>query len=255
MKRERVVVLAYHAVGTCAPSSDPHNLFVAPDRFAAQMRWLARRARVVPLAEAISARREGKTPTIAITFDDAYKNLLEHALPILERHRFQATVFLPTAYIGQSNTWDPPADCDLSIMDASGLHRWKASGMDVQSHGHSHIHMGTSSPDSVRDDIATSLQILRVQGLTEEPTYLAYPFSDGTAASDAIARSLGITRVFSIERPARDDFVHPRVAITGRDGMAAFALKTSGFYASLRHSPAVYATYRVASRVLRRRDQ
>lgn len=36
----------------------------------------------------------------SITFDDAYANLVQFALPVLERYGFRATVFAPAAYVG-----------------------------------------------------------------------------------------------------------------------------------------------------------
>ena len=67
---------------------------------------LAATRRVVPLADALDAPLPPGKPVVAITFDDGYRSVREHALPILEQHGFPATMFVPTAYVGDENRWD-----------------------------------------------------------------------------------------------------------------------------------------------------
>lgn len=95
-------ILMYHAVVE-APLAIPDWCFVSRARFAAQMAWLAEhRIAVLPLVEAVAALRAGwlTRPTVAITFDDGYRNNLTVALPVLARHRFPATIFLATDLVG-----------------------------------------------------------------------------------------------------------------------------------------------------------
>jgi peptidoglycan/xylan/chitin deacetylase (PgdA/CDA1 family) len=85
-------ILFYHRV-----SDDPDPLAVAPHRFAAQMDLLATAGyRVVDVVEAADAlrRREPVDGLLALSFDDGYRDVAEHALPALERHGFRATVFV-----------------------------------------------------------------------------------------------------------------------------------------------------------------
>ena len=42
--------------------------------------------------------------TIALTFDDGYRDLYNNALPVLKNNKFKSTVFLPTGYVGQEMT-------------------------------------------------------------------------------------------------------------------------------------------------------
>jgi len=67
------------------------------------MSWLAAQdIAVLPLVEAVEAlaTRELRAPTIAISFDDGYRNNINVALPILERYGFPATIFLTTGLVG-----------------------------------------------------------------------------------------------------------------------------------------------------------
>ena len=109
-----LTVLMYHAVIE-TPLPLPDYCFISAQEFAAQMDWLAERGiRVMPLVEAVSALEEGRLekPTVAITFDDGYRNNVEVALPTLKRHDFPATIFLTTGYTDGTKTLWP---CRLSL--------------------------------------------------------------------------------------------------------------------------------------------
>src|SRR2546429_110091 len=74
-----------------------------PDQFEEQMADLAARGfRSVRL----DRFQEGEGRTVLITFDDAYAHVSAVVTPILERHGFSATMFVPTAYLGRPNAWD-----------------------------------------------------------------------------------------------------------------------------------------------------
>ncbi|HEU4481052.1 MAG TPA: polysaccharide deacetylase family protein, partial [Actinomycetota bacterium] len=166
------VVLAYHAVGSCAPEDDPHHLFVTPTTFERHMAFLAKRKRVVTLEDALGGGPPGR---VAITFDDAYRNVAEVASPILERYGFPATVFAPTGFLDGTNTWDDPSPCDLSIASADELAALARRNVTIESHGHGHIDMASSPTADVVADLATSRGL--IQDITgRAPRYLAYPF-------------------------------------------------------------------------------
>jgi peptidoglycan/xylan/chitin deacetylase (PgdA/CDA1 family) len=71
------------------------QLAVAPERFARQLELIERsELPVVDLAAAVASEREGRA--LALTFDDGYRDLLDHAIPLLERRGWPATVFVVT---------------------------------------------------------------------------------------------------------------------------------------------------------------
>ncbi len=97
-RRRRAVVLMYHRISDVP---DFLGLCVPPALFDAQLTRLRQRARLLPLA-ALVARLADPTPLdedlAALTFDDGYRDNLDAALPILERHRAPATLFLTTGF-------------------------------------------------------------------------------------------------------------------------------------------------------------
>ena len=247
-RRDAIVV--YHAIGSI-PRSSPHwNGFVDPDRFAAQMAYLARRRKVVALDELF----EPGPTRVAITFDDAYRSALEHAVPVLRRLGLPATFFVPTKWIGQRNTWDPEGDVTRELMTAEELAELARSGFAVESHGHAHIDYARSDAPTAADDVRTSVELLAAI-VGHPPRYLAYPFGRASPAAAAEAERLGLRAAFALDRPQEvaGDFAVPRIPVVPADVRPLFALKTGGRYVGLRQSRPVRAAYDAVRPIVRRR--
>ena len=246
----RVSVLAYHAIGDCPPAHDPHGLWVSPAAFERQLTFLVEHRRVVPLDDVVAGRISSGRPAVAITFDDGYRSVLEDGLPLLERFGLPATMFVPTAFLGDRNRWDEATGRDLPIMDADELAGLPRRGMAVESHGHAHLLLEHASPSEAEPDLAQSCVILQ-ELLGQPPRHLAYPFTTGSPGAREVARRLGFDAAFSIDRRDEGPFARGRVPVTPADGARVFALKTSGWYLTLRHNPATVAAWPVAGRVAR----
>lgn len=104
--RRKAVVLMYHRVLTgeerTRTGSHP-GIVVDRETFARQMALLKRRFVVLPIDE-FARRMEGLIPfedsSCLITFDDGWSDNYTHAMPILQRDRLPAVVFLPVNFIG-----------------------------------------------------------------------------------------------------------------------------------------------------------
>lgn len=95
-------VLMYHGVANCAEIPPEINFHVRPDVFERQMRALKKRYRVITLSDLMGRLEHGRPleKTVAITFDDGYRNNATQAAPVLEKLKLPYTVFLATRYIG-----------------------------------------------------------------------------------------------------------------------------------------------------------
>jgi peptidoglycan/xylan/chitin deacetylase (PgdA/CDA1 family) len=79
--------------------------FLTVERFKRQMEYLARHFEVVHLEDAFAAdSRRSDRPLACVTFDDGFASVHEFALPILERLRIPATVYLVTDLLDSSET-------------------------------------------------------------------------------------------------------------------------------------------------------
>jgi peptidoglycan/xylan/chitin deacetylase (PgdA/CDA1 family) len=105
---ERPLILMYHRVADL--DHDPWELAVSPVLFAGHLDILRAKRNVVPLSWLADRLERGKSAphAVAITFDDGYVDMLDNAKPLMERHSCPGTVFLPPAFVGQSDGfwWD-----------------------------------------------------------------------------------------------------------------------------------------------------
>ena|SRR5579864_8454340 len=232
----RATVLAYHSVGECARSDDPNRLFVRSAAFAAQMEFLARYRRVIALKDINRMLPKGK-PAVAITFDDGYRDVLQHAVPILEDYGFPATVFVPTKYIGDRNRWDPPYRCPLEIMSVDELREAEARGLAVESHGHAHRNLAHANEGIALDDISTSIAILS-HLLGREVRYLAYPYGVSSETAQRAAAAAGLECAFTTNRLGTGPLDRARITVTPYDRLRVYRLKTAGYYCAMRYSRA-----------------
>lgn len=95
-------ILLYHRVN---PDEEPLFPSTAVRVFDAQMHYLARTFRVLPLIEIIERIQQGKRLeplTIAVTFDDGYRDNYTHAHSVLKKYRLPATVFVATDFTGSN---------------------------------------------------------------------------------------------------------------------------------------------------------
>jgi peptidoglycan/xylan/chitin deacetylase (PgdA/CDA1 family) len=97
-RRGGVHAFGYHRVGD---AGGPFFPGFPAEEFDRQCAFLARHYEVVPLVELGERLRAGDPVghLASISFDDGYRDNLEVALPILERHGLPATIFLPTRAI------------------------------------------------------------------------------------------------------------------------------------------------------------
>lgn len=105
--RGSAVVLMYHRVAEL--TFDPWRLAVSPGWFDEHMAVLRKSFRPLSLTELADATAGGEVPprAVVVTFDDGYRDVLEHAKPSLEAHGVPATVFVTSGYVdsGEEFWW------------------------------------------------------------------------------------------------------------------------------------------------------
>ncbi len=91
--RSKFGILCYHRVGV---DGVPYHSRLEPRVFESQMRYLKEHYRLVSLSRMCRELKDGSVvpPTIAITFDDGYRDLYTYAFPILCRLQIPATIYL-----------------------------------------------------------------------------------------------------------------------------------------------------------------
>lgn len=171
---ESPLLLMYH---TIAPyDEDPFEVTVSPRRFERQMRWLVRRGlQGTSVRQLLDARAGGLADRlVGLTFDDGYQDFLSYALPILRGCGFTATVFAVAGRLGGINVWDPGGPIK-PLMSGDQLREVADAGMEIGSHGFSHVRLATVSPEQLDEELVRSRTILR--DITGQPVQgFCYPY-------------------------------------------------------------------------------
>nr|MDQ6915717.1 polysaccharide deacetylase family protein [Actinomycetota bacterium] len=173
------LVLCYHAVSPVWEA----DISVAPGQLERHVGRLLRRGyRPVTFTEALTAPASGRV--LAITFDDAYRSVLELARPLLDRLGAPATVFAPTALVGRRAAWagvdvwaQTPHAAELEVMDWDELAELRDAGWEVGSHTRTHPHLTELSDAELVAELGGSRDEL-AERLGAPPASIAYPYGD-----------------------------------------------------------------------------
>jgi peptidoglycan/xylan/chitin deacetylase (PgdA/CDA1 family) len=122
------------------------------------------------------------TPLVAITFDDGFRDFYTHAFPILQQHGFSATMYLPTAFIGQSRRLFRPSTLNSQLSTDHECLTWdevrelRGKGMCFGSHTVNHPQLADLSRKEIEHELRASKSELEQQ-LGGSITSFAYPFA------------------------------------------------------------------------------
>ena len=174
-----LVVLCYHAVSEDWDAA----LSLRPGVLERQLTFLSRRGfRGVTVAEALEAP-SGRQ--VAVTFDDAYRSVLEVAKPILDRLDMRASVYVPTdwpdrdgpmSWPGIAHWVGGPHEHELACMSWDELGVLAEEGWEIGSHTCSHPRLAELATEA---EIATELQTSREvceERLGRPCRSIAYPY-------------------------------------------------------------------------------
>lgn len=247
------MILCYHSVesGWTSP------LAVPPADFEAQCAWLARTRHVVDLPEALArADRRGRLPRgmVAITFDDGLSDLHSHALPVLQRYRLPATVFLVAQTLtpeGKEVDWvDTPPDWALATLTLDQILEMQEGGVRFASHTWAHRDMPSLGEEEAVRDLRDSRELLEDK-LGRPMPYVAYPRGRHAEHVRRAAERAGYTHALSL--PVGPEFAGrfavPRVGIFQGNSLPVVRVKSSRWYLPLRTGTAYAAAMQIRKRL------
>jgi peptidoglycan/xylan/chitin deacetylase (PgdA/CDA1 family) len=236
-----LLTLCYHAVSPSWPAS----LSVTPDALERQLATLARRGyRGARFTDALSGKLEGRV--VAITFDDNYRSVLELAKPLLDRHGYPGTLFVPTDWpdVGGPMHWQgvdgwlgTPHEHELSALTWPELRELADAGWEIGSHTCSHPRLTDIDGAALALELEDSRARIEAE-LGRPCTSLAYPYGSADARVVDATREAGyqwagtIPRVLSSPRP----LLWPRAPVYHDDDMRRFHAKVSPWLRRFRAS-------------------
>ena len=236
-----IPILMYHSISE-ATEKRAHPYYwtaTTPAIFADHMRHLyEQNYTTVSLQDAVrriethSVKRE---KLVVLTFDDGYRDSYTQAFPTLRRYGFTATVFLPTAYIGETSRRFNGAGC-LTWNQVRDLSR---SGVHFGSHTVTHPQLRTLKAEAIRDEVRRSKETIE-EKLGCPVKSFAYPFAlpETDRAFRQRLRGIleetgyenGVSTIIGTADQSGDRFLMKRLPVNSADDPRLFEAKLVGAY-------------------------
>ena len=239
--RSRCVVLAYHAVSPEERSS-----------FAWQMDVLIKKAK--PLHADIDQLPDRSGHYAMVTFDDGLENIIENALPELQKRNIPATLFIVTDLLGRNRDWEHRGGDDTrqeKVMTEEQLKAIASDSISIGSHSMTHPLMTSISREQLRQELAGSRE--KLEKMLGRPVSLfSFPYGGFNEQTVAESRLAGYKRVFTAlpvyACSVPNEFETGRVGTHPTDWQLEFHLKLAGAY---RWLPFAYSLKRRVRALLR----
>jgi peptidoglycan/xylan/chitin deacetylase (PgdA/CDA1 family) len=169
-------ILFYHRVA----SHSMNDWSILASNFRKQIDWIVAHTVPTSLDEIRSTQLQGTrgSPMVGVTFDDAYSENCEHAIPYLLERRVPVTYFVTTHFVesGEPFPHDVKLGVPLRPNTIQEIREMAEQGVQIGAHSHTHIDFGQPlSPQTLRIEIADVRK--RLQDWTGQPVeYFAFPF-------------------------------------------------------------------------------
>jgi peptidoglycan/xylan/chitin deacetylase (PgdA/CDA1 family) len=230
--RRDVVVLCYHAVSEHWPAA----LAVTTKSLETQLRVLLRRGyRGASFTDAVLDPPYSRT--VAVTFDDAFRSVLELAFPVLSELGLPGTVFVPTSFPDRDEpmAWPGidewrggPHESELRPMSWNQLATLATAGWEVGSHTRTHPRLTSLSDDDLAEELRES-RIRCADVLGHPCRSIAYPYGDVDQRVVASAAQAGYEAgaALPIRFDSNDPLCWPRVGVYRSDSLWRYRAKVS----------------------------
>ncbi len=199
-------ILTYHSL-----DASGSVISVRPEIFRSHIQSLADSGiPVVPLGSI-----QDSPGSVAITFDDGFRNLAEHAFPLLDRLRMPATVFVVSRYAGSRNEWPSQPSHGvprLPLLDWKELGNMP-SGVTAGAHTATHPHLTSLPARSSAAEIRESAEEIMAR-TGRWPAALAYPYGSLSRSLASIASryfDLAVGTELAFVSRSSDPFALPRL--------------------------------------------
>jgi peptidoglycan/xylan/chitin deacetylase (PgdA/CDA1 family) len=234
-------ILMYHSISdTAEPGVAAYYRTVTPPNvFKSQMNALREAGwRGVTLRQGLKtlANSAGQSyKTVAITFDDGFEDFYSAAYPVLQDNRFTATMYLPTAYIGDTGQSFKEHRC-LTWARVRELHQ---AGIEFGSHTVNHLKLWDLGWNEITVELRQSKQIIedKLGATTGSFAYpYAFPQQDKVFASrfrDELKRagySNCVTTMIGRVAESDDLYSLKRLPVNSCDDSALLLAKVDGAY-------------------------
>ena len=182
-------ILMYHSISSRSPGSFDRQFALPEATFRAHLSLLgAFKIPVLPIEAILENHRR---PGVVLTFDDAYEDFATTAWPLLRSRGYPAAVMVPTAHVGERDSWNAGVAPRLRpLLSWEALRQLRAEGVAVEAHSATHADLRAISLKEAEDELRTSRERLASE-LGQAPRFVAYPYNRGSAELASAAERIG----------------------------------------------------------------
>jgi peptidoglycan/xylan/chitin deacetylase (PgdA/CDA1 family) len=186
------------------------------------------------LSESIKIGKPLPKKPIILTFDDAYVNFSDNAVPLLKTYGFKASVFIPVGFMGKTNHWDHGSEAILSAAEINKL--VNMGNIEFGLHSFLHRSYAELDPAGIEQDLDLCMQTLNYHNIPFVRV-LAYPYGGYpkkdpylNAKMKEIFRTARLQFALRIgnkinQWPPKDPYEMKRIDIRGTDNFYTFKTK------------------------------
>lgn len=171
-------ILTYHKLGPRPANARLKGMYVSRRLFDRQMTELKDEGfQTASLSEAATDLSR-VTDRVVITFDDGFRNVLDHGLDVLQQCGFRALQFVLPDLLGRTNEWEQAqGEACGQLMDAAALRDWLAAGHEIGSHTCTHPWLTRIPIERAREEINSSRK--KLEDCFQAPVrHFCYPYGD-----------------------------------------------------------------------------
>jgi len=231
----RVPILMYHSVAD-HPNEETRPHSVRPSDLDEQLAYLSDSGFTpLTLGDLVASlnKNNGRSmpaKPIVLTFDDGYADFHSHALPMLDRYQFPATVFLTSGWVADAG--DDAAGRPLDDMLTWSQAREAAqTGIEIGGHSHSHPQLDQLRTDELRQELRKNKALLEDMIGTPVAT-MAYPYGYSSARVRREVRKAGYFAACavnnSIAADRHDMLAIPRLTVARNTSISMFKRAVEG---------------------------
>jgi len=162
LSRSRGAIFLYHRVNDYSKDV----LTVDPETFAAQLLAISKRYPVsstTQIVDRILTRRPLQPTTVAIHFDDCYRDILTNGAPILKALSVPACAFINSGFVDTCRSFPHDAKYPFTyeMLRSCDIQAWSNLGFEVGAHTVNHVDLGKCTIETAKREIVECGENLR----------------------------------------------------------------------------------------------
>jgi peptidoglycan/xylan/chitin deacetylase (PgdA/CDA1 family) len=212
--------LMYHKIAKRPRGVRLKGLYVNPDQFERHVQELKDAGFTTASLTDLATATTALSKKVVFTFDDGFRNVLDHGARPLADAGFRAIQFLVPNYLGKINEWDlRDGEVPEPLMDKYQVKDWLAAGHEIGSHSMTHASLDRLSVRDAREEIISSKK--KLEDIFGMPiVHFCYPYGNFNDAIRDVVMEAGYqtacTTKFGVNTPETPKFTLHRIAARHR---------------------------------------